>query len=39
VEALENQGYHIPLTKEEAGLYERLVTILKQVRFFLIHCS
>jgi nuclear pore complex protein Nup54 len=38
VEALENQGYHIPLTKEEAGLYERLV-ILKQVRFFLIHCS
>jgi hypothetical protein len=38
VEALENQGYRIPLTKEEADLYERLVTILKQVRFFL-HCS
>lgn len=35
VEALENQGYRIPLTKEEADLYERLAVIAKQVSFLL----
>jgi len=33
VETLENRGYRSPLTKEEADLYERLVAILKRVRF------
>ncbi|KAL6639488.1 hypothetical protein ACP70R_023218 [Stipagrostis hirtigluma subsp. patula] len=32
VEALENRGYRSPLTKEEADLYERLVTILKRLK-------
>ncbi|KAK3124794.1 hypothetical protein QOZ80_7BG0593170 [Eleusine coracana subsp. coracana] len=32
VEALENRGYRIPLTKEEADLYERLVAILKRLK-------
>jgi hypothetical protein len=35
VEALENRGFHVPLTKEEADLYERLVAIIKQVLIFL----
>lgn len=35
VEALENRGYRIPLTKEEADLYERLAVIAKQVSFLL----
>ena len=37
METLENRGYRSPLTKEEADLRERLVAILKQVRFFPIH--
>lgn len=32
VEALENRGYRIPLTKEEADLYERLAVIAKQLK-------
>ncbi|KAL6871580.1 hypothetical protein ACP4OV_014409 [Aristida adscensionis] len=32
VEALENRGYRIPLTKEEADLYERLIAILKRLK-------
>uniref|UniRef100_J3MK48 Nucleoporin Nup54 alpha-helical domain-containing protein n=1 Tax=Oryza brachyantha TaxID=4533 RepID=J3MK48_ORYBR len=32
VEALENRGYRIPLTKEEADLYERLSAITKQLK-------
>lgn len=33
VEALENRGFRVPLMKEEADLYERLVAIIKQVSF------
>ncbi|KAG8080915.1 hypothetical protein GUJ93_ZPchr0007g3366 [Zizania palustris] len=33
VEALENRGYRVPLTTEEANLYEQLVAIAKQVSF------
>ncbi|KAL5198736.1 hypothetical protein ABZP36_002248 [Zizania latifolia] len=32
VEALENRGYRVPLTTEEANLYERLVAIAKQLK-------
>uniref|UniRef100_A0ACD5U930 Uncharacterized protein n=1 Tax=Avena sativa TaxID=4498 RepID=A0ACD5U930_AVESA len=32
VEALENRGFRVPLTKEEADLYERLVAIIKQIK-------
>uniref|UniRef100_A0A453BL11 Nucleoporin Nup54 alpha-helical domain-containing protein n=1 Tax=Aegilops tauschii subsp. strangulata TaxID=200361 RepID=A0A453BL11_AEGTS len=31
VEALENRGFRVPLMKEEADLYERLVAIIKQI--------
>lgn len=34
VEALENRGFRVPLMKEEADLYERLVAIIKQVSSF-----
>ncbi|KAM3366296.1 hypothetical protein ACQJBY_015634 [Aegilops geniculata] len=32
VEALENRGFRVPLMKEEADLYERLVAIIKQIK-------
>uniref|UniRef100_A0ACD5UN18 Uncharacterized protein n=1 Tax=Avena sativa TaxID=4498 RepID=A0ACD5UN18_AVESA len=32
VEALENRGFRVPLTKEEGDLYERLVAIIKQIK-------
>ncbi|KQK20126.1 nuclear pore complex protein NUP54 [Brachypodium distachyon] len=32
VEALENRGCRVPLTKEEADLYERLIAITKQIK-------
>jgi len=32
VEALENRGFRVPLTKEEADLYEKLVAIIKQIK-------
>jgi hypothetical protein len=37
VEALENRGFRVQLSKEEADLYERLVAIIKQVSFFCPH--
>ncbi|KAK1617413.1 hypothetical protein QYE76_022930 [Lolium multiflorum] len=32
VEALENRGFRVQLSKEEADLYERLVAIIKQIK-------